>query len=896
MDYVREYPATIEEWLGKNNKIGIDIWNKKYRYKNESFPRWVERVANGDEKIKKLIYHRKFLPAGRVLTNIGTDDKSSVLFNCYSSGYAEDSYEQLLELNKRIGLTYKAQGGQGISMSKIRPKGTSIGGRFNSDGIVPFMEIFNTTTYATQQGGARKGALMISLDIRHKEAETFIKIKSELGKIENANLSLEIDDEFMNCVRAYYSTGEHRILHERKVYAGDSDHPQVIEYDVDPIALYKLMIKTAYDWGEPGCIFTQRFRNYNLMEYDNDYQIVTSNPCLHPDTLVQTVDGEIKIKDIKKPTMVYCMDENQNVTTALASPAFKTRENAELIKLTFNTGKFIKLTTNHLVYIQDEGWIEAGKLTVGQIPVALFRNEANEYKLTDSNFTPKIIKIGKVENSDVYDLTVERYHNFIASGIVVHNCGEQPLPKDFPCNLGSMNLAEYVLNPFTADAEFDFKRFNEDVWYCSDYLDNIIDISADRHPLKEQRENSLNYRNIGLGVFGYADMLFELGLIYGSKEAKRFTDVLFKEMFVSALQSNIDRAIKKGAFPAYKTNMPISNIVKKHNIVEIPALRNCSMLSIAPTGSIATMLGRSGGTEPEFAISYTRKTVSLSGEGDKYYKVYCMTAQDYLDATGEKELPDYFVASADIHWQNRLETQAIIQNHIDTAISSTVNLPNQTSVEDIENLYLKAWELGLKGITIFRDGCARIGILTTDSPKKEEDKKEADTVKFDSITPVSRRGMGTTSGKTYCKKCACGTLYITINTDEDGHIVETFVHTSKGGACQANLNGVNRMISSSLRSGVKVTEIIDCLTGINCPACANLKGKGVELDGISCPDIIGRTIKEFYNGPQVVIKNPVVSEQPEKITNKERCPECGEPLTHEGGCVSCTNCGWSRCG
>ena len=180
-----------------------------------------------------------------------------------------------MQASKDIALTFKAQGGQGVSLSHLRPKGCGINnGQFESDGIVPFMEIYNTTTESISQGGSRKGALIMTLDIWHKEAETFIKIKSSEGKIQKANLSLEIDDEFMEYVKKYYETGEVLTKTIKRSYQGNT-----VEYEVTPIELYKLMMKTAYDWAEPGCIFTDKFRNYNLMEFDEEYAIESCNPC-----------------------------------------------------------------------------------------------------------------------------------------------------------------------------------------------------------------------------------------------------------------------------------------------------------------------------------------------------------------------------------------------------------------------------------------------------------------------------------------------------------------------------------------------------------------------------------------------------------------------------------------
>ena len=181
---------TIQEWLGEDNQLGIDIWNKKYRYNNESFEEWIDRISSGDEELKQLILEKKFLFGGRVMANRNTKNKGSYM-NCYSRGFVEDSYEDIMRAAVDIGLTFKGQGGQGISLSKIRPKGSPIGEEYTSDGIIPFMKIYNEVTAGTSQGGARKGALMLSIDARHKEAEAFIKIKSQEGLIEKANLSLD---------------------------------------------------------------------------------------------------------------------------------------------------------------------------------------------------------------------------------------------------------------------------------------------------------------------------------------------------------------------------------------------------------------------------------------------------------------------------------------------------------------------------------------------------------------------------------------------------------------------------------------------------------------------------------------------------------------------------------
>ena len=260
-----------------------------------------------------------------------------------------------------------------------------------------------------------------------------------------------------------------------------------------------------------------------------------------------------------------------------------------------------------------------------------------------------------------------------------------------------------------------------------------------------------------------------------------------------------------------------------------------------------------------------------------------------------EQLPEEFISSGDIHWKDRIDMQAALQRNIDASISSTVNLPESATEKDVYDIYMYAWKAGLKGVTIFRQGCARDAILKIEEKEKKEEKKK-DSISYDSITPVSRKQMGITQGCTFCKKCACGTLYITINKDSDDHIVELFTHTSKGGICQANLNAETRMASLALRSGVKVSEVVDQLKGISCPACTAMKAKGKKIDGISCADIIAKTIDEFTNLNTTKVEKTLTIVKEEDDKKYAKCPGCGAlTLVHSGGCILCGNCGYTKC-
>lgn len=763
----------VEKWLD-GNQLGIDIWERKYRYNNETFDEWLDRVSGGNAKLRNLILEKKFLFGGRTLSNRCTDKKGSYS-NCYSRGYVLDDLNDLMQAATDIALTFKAQGGQGISLSKIRPRGCGINnGQFESDGIIPFMEIYNRTTESISQGGSRKGALIMSLDIWHKEAEDFITIKSTKGKIEKANLSLEIDDEFMSYISHYYETGEELTKEIHRVYNGNE-----VVYEVTPIHLYKLMMERAYDWAEPGCIFTNRFRNYNMMQFHDEYEIETCNPC-----------------------------------------------------------------------------------------------------------------------------------------------GEQPLPKHSACNLGSINLAAFVNEPFEHYGDFDFEEFVNAVEIAIEALDEVLDENMKNHPLPEQREMAYNYRNVGLGIMGLHDCLIKMGMTYGDEYSKDFISKLMEIMFRTAVIKSSKLAKEKGKFPKYNDSVLESEIILNHfddyEIEEIRkyGLRNCSLLSIAPSGSIGTMLNISTGCEPNFRFSYKRKTESLKGR-DEYYDVYAGVAEEYVNKFNTNELPDYFVTSSDINWRDRIEIQAILQNSVDTAISSTVNLPYETTLDEVEHLYLYAWQQGLKGVTIFRDGCKKAGILTTDESNKEENNNTNIEAK---ATKLKRGDIICVSDDLLSMKRTvingCGKFYVHVDFDEfTGEPLETFIEIGSGGGCERNLQFISRLMSLCLRAGVPVDEIIDQSKSIRpCNAYVNrTKTKGDTSKGTSCPSAIGYALKELQEKINArCFADDEIEEYDEyaecescttctenKIQTKRyktpQCPECGEPLVFTGGCVSCTACSYQKC-
>ena len=333
-------------------------------------------------------------------------------------------------------------------------------------------------------------------------------------------------------------------------------------------------------------------------------------------------------------------------------------------------------------------------------------------------------------------------------------------------------------------------------------------------------------------------------------------------------------------------------------------LHNSQLLTIAPTGTLSTMLGVSGGIEPIFANSYTRKTESLHSK-DRYYKVYTPIVAEYMaahDINREEDLPDFFVVSKDLDHNARINMQSVWQRYIDASISSTVNLPYDATPEDVFNIYVNAWKSGLKGITVFRDGCRRASILSTGNSNDNEE---------ESATNVLQRGEVVAAhdnvvGKKRKLTTGCGSLHATAFFDATtGDLMETYLSKGSTGGCNIYMIGLSRMISLAARSGCNIHDIIDQLnsTGV-CPSYAVRKAtKHDTSKGSCCPMAVGNALLEMWKEMQMELNtyehktaNTAVKPSEPVSDHVIKCPECGEPIIHEGGCDICKACGWSKCG
>ena len=502
----------------------------------------------------------------------------------------------------------------------------------------------------------------------------------------------------------------------------------------------------------------------------------------------------------------------------------------------------------------------------------------------------------------------------------VNPCAEEPLPAGGSCLLGSINLSAFVTDPFTDHAQFDFEGLKHCVEVSVGALNEVLEEGLPLHPLEEQQESVAKWRQIGLGIMGLADCLIKLGLAYGEEDAVVMCDKIGFAMADSAIAASAKLAKEKGAYPACEIDEVMSTpyflantTEKTRELVKKYGLRNSQLLTIAPTGTLSTMLGISGGIEPVYANYYERKTESLHGT-DVYYKVYTKIVEAYMKQFGIKsdaELPDYFVTAMTLDYRQRIDMQSIWQQHIDASISSTVNVPNGFTVEETEGLYMYAYEKGLKGITIFRDGCKRIGILNTDMKKEKKEVTAGEGLKRGEILLVTDDVVG----KKRKLVTGCGSLHcIALFDPNTGALLETYLSKGSTGGCNNFMVGLSRMISISARGGISIETIVDQLNSSgSCPSYTARRVTRKDTSRGACwPMAVGNALMDMYNEMQeeLAAKENCESEKPVKKVkkvpkpkavsaeldkDKMYCPECGEPLVFEEGCNICKSCGWSKC-
>jgi len=835
------YQEALEESIKyfKGDELAASVWINKYAMKDsfgnlyekspdqmhrrlaKEFARIEAKYSNpmGEEEIYELLKDFKYIiPQGGPMTGIGNNFQVASLSNCFVIGNegSSDSYGGILKIDEEQVQLMKRRGGVGHDLSHIRPSGSPVlNSALTSTGIVPFMERYSNSTREVAQDG-RRGALMLSVSIKHPDSEAFIDAKMEQGKVTGANVSVKIDDDFM---RAALSGEQYK-----QQYPIDGENPKV-EKMISAKQLWQKIIHNAWKSAEPGVLFWDTVLRESVADCyaDLGYRTVSTNPC-------------------------------------------------------------------------------------GEIPLC---------------------------------------------------------PYD-SCRLIAMNLYSYVDNPFTPLAKFNFELFKEHTMKAMRLNDDLIDLEMEKidsilakigsdpegESIKrtgielwhKRREKSLGGRRTGLGITAEGDMLAALGYTYGNDKAIAFSVEVQKTLAVQAYRSSVVMAGERGAFPIYDSKREEHNPMIDRIREADPELykemvkkgrRNISMLTIAPTGTTSLMTQTTSGIEPVFLPFYVRRRkvnpndknvkVSIKDEvGDCFEEFYVFhhkfltwcDVQGYdleqvksmnVDQINElvAKSPYHKATSADIDWVAKVKMQGSIQKWVDHSISVTVNLPNSVTEQLVADVYKTAWEVGCKGVTVYRDG-SRTGVLVAAkeekkqpaiAPKKRPKALEADVIRFLNgrehwIALVGKingvpyeifTGLVDEDSRSIPKSVDTG--YIVkekdVNTGVsryDFHFVDKYGYTNIIGGISHMFNkeywNYAKLISGVLRHGMPIVDVINLINGL-------------QLDS--------EAINTWKNGVERSLKRYIPDGTKDETGKK--CPKCqSNDLIYQEGCLVCTNCGYSKCG
>lgn len=836
--YKDAYESTLQYFEGDD--LAAKVWVSKYALKDSDgniYERTPDdmhhRIASeisrieakypnplSEQEIFSLIKNFKYIiPQGSPMTGIGNDFQIASLSNCFviGSGTDSDSYGSIMKIDEEQVQLMKRRGGVGHDLSHIRPKGSPVkNSALTSTGLVPFMERYSNSTREVAQDG-RRGALMLSVSVNHPDSEDFVNAKLEQGKITGANISVRIDDEFMQAV-----VGKEDYVQKYPIH---SKNPKISK-EIKATDLWNKIIHNAWKSAEPGVLFWDTIIRESLPDCyaDLGYETVSTNPC-------------------------------------------------------------------------------------GEIPLC---------------------------------------------------------PYD-SCRLLAVNLLSYVENPFTKKAKFNFELFKEHVGFAQRMMDDIIDLEIEKidaiiHKIDSDpesneikateknlwikiRKKTIEGRRTGVGITAEGDMLAALNIQYGSKEGNEFSTLVHKTLALAAYRSSVEMAKERGAFAIYDAKREEKNPFILRLKEADPQLygdlkkygrRNIALLTIAPTGSTSLMSQTTSGIEPVFLPVYKRRRkvnpndkdvrvdfVDEVGDSWEEYLVFHHRFRQWMEVNGidtdkkytQEEInkiievsPYYKATSNDVDWLSKVEMQGAIQKWVDHSISVTINVPNDATEELVNQLYIKAWEVGCKGVTVYRDG-SRSGVLISNDEKKEDKTEilqpafptkrphvlEADVVRFQNNKDKWIAFVGLIDKKPY--EIFTGLAddeegialprwvnegLIIKNRDADGKSRYDFQFTNLRGY-KTTIEGLShkfnpefwnyaKLISGTLRHGMPIENVVELINRL-------------ELDSES--------INNWKAGVARALKRYIA----DGTEASGKCSNCGsDQVVYQEGCLICKNCGSSKCG
>lgn len=793
-----------------------------------------KKRAEWEGKFKQALTDWKFIPGGRILAGGGTK-QALTYYNCYVLPSPKDSRDGIIDVLRSMNEVFSRGGGVGINLSSLRPRYDLVKGvNGRSSGAVSWGSLYSFSTGLIEQGGSRRGALMLILSVWHPDIEEFISSKTENGKITNANISVGVTDAFMKAV-----------------------------------------------------------------EEDADWELI-----------------------------------------------FPDKTDAD----------YDKLWDGNL-----DKWLAAGKKTRVHKTV---RAKELWGKIIDSAWA----------SAEPGLFFIDRYNamspsSYYAPILCTNPCGEQGLPSWGVCNLGAINFAKFTKPEFRAQethttaealAGVKWEELGQTVRIAVRFLDNVID--ATPYFFDENRKQQLGERRVGLNTMGLAEMMINLGIRYGSAEGNAFIDKLYEFFTAECYFASSDIAKEKGSFPKFNKTKHLEtgfiktlpDIVKK--AIKKYGLRNVTLNTQAPNGTIGTMVGTATGIEPFYYWTYQRK--SRLGMHEEKVEVY----EQWTAEHPGQEKPEYFVTAMDLSPEDHIGVQATIQRWVDSSISKTCNVPNSYTRDQVGELYRLMYDTGCKGGTVYRDGSRSVQVLDHKKPASDDATLAKQGSDGNSATASAlatgvgiapRKRPEVMRGSTYRVTTAYGKMYVTVNEDEHGQPYELFATLGKtGGFFAAKTEAISRLASLALRSGISAEEVVDQLKGIRGPSPVWSDGGMI----LSVPDAMAQVMEKHMKRSQeelglkfapdssvgsgetladaiapaasgavsaigqaaavgheaaVTARSSMPAGQTETTTTTTTvttsepslanmgfapaCPVCSGSLIFREGCMDCTACGYSKC-
>src|SRR5213083_753642 len=833
-------------------------------------PAAVREIA---EAFYEIMTDNCFLPNSPTLMNAGKDNGLQ-----YSACYVlpvGDSMEEIFDSVKAAAIIHKSGGGTGFAFSRLRPKDdivASTGGR--ASGPISFLRVFNSATEAVKQGGTRRGANMGILKVDHPDILEFIDCKLD-GGITNFNISVAATDTFMDAL----AKGEEYDLinpHTRKV-VGRLSAKEVFER----------IVRAAWRTGDPGMVFIDRINASPANPTPEIGMVEATNPCVTGDTLVATPGGWRRADAIQPGDIIETIEGPKPLQQV------EVNFGTEVFRVDFADGGHMIVTAAHQFYVRtDRGLF---------LPVRLDRCRIGDEVQTfhaGVGGTAKILKIEAAGIATTYDLYEPQTDTWITEGYVSRGCGEQPLLPNEACNLGSLNVAKFARRGADGEWSIDWDEMERVVRLAVRFLDDVIEMNP--YPLPEIDATVKANRRIGLGIMGWADLLFTLGIPYDSQEAIDLADRLMAFAKEKSHDQSAKLAEERGPFPNWSQSIYKND--RQH--------RNSTVTTIAPTGTISMIAGCSSGIEPIFALAFEHRVKQPDGERvltfvNETFERIAKERGFYSDALmreiakrgsldGIPGVPEdaarIFRTSHEINHEWHVRHQAAFQRYTDNGVSKTINLPNSASEEDVARAYLLAWELGCLGITVFRDGCKGEQVLNVGIGTKENVPSAAPAV----IRPRPR----SLNGTTYRTDTPIGTAWITVTETAQKEPFEVFVQVGKGGSdTMAVAEALGRLISLVLRlpspftAQRRLEEVISQLSRIGGGQPTGFGPAKI----LSLPDALARTLAEHIGQVKPLAEPPVARGDGRKQIG-DLCKECGQAtFIYEEGCKKCLSCGFNEC-